>query len=357
MGAGVVIADDAGFSDVEITGSTISDNDMGIAVATDSAQEIRFSNIVNNDYGVTNEGVGTPDAIYNWWGHASGPLSVTNPFGEGNPVSDDVDFDPWLESASVTQTVENAAFYAEEAATLVDVHGKVTVTISRYSSNPYPEAPIGGEGEGELASLNAKALQTDPDPVDIFIDVYVTNFTVGTWMTIQIYYTEEQAEDFIEDTLRAWWYNEDTGHWFECSNSDVVTSDQHIGDDDYSGYIWALVRDDNTTTPDMAQLDGDTFGGYGSGAEPPTQGCGGCSIATAAYGTDTAEQLDILREFRDTVLLPNRVGAGFVSLYYSASPHIADFISRNEVHRTIARVGFVDPLVRLLTWTQGLWSP
>ena len=79
-------------------------------------------------------------------------------------------------------------------------------------------------------------------------------------------------------------------------------------------------------------------------------------IATAAYGSDTAEQLDILREFRDDVLLPNRLGAGFVSFYYETSPPLADFISQNEVLRTIARVGFVDPIVKILTWTHNLWS-
>ncbi|HJX69256.1 MAG TPA: CFI-box-CTERM domain-containing protein, partial [Dehalococcoidia bacterium] len=83
---------------------------------------------------------------------------------------------------------------------------------------------------------------------------------------------------------------------------------------------------------------------------------GGCFIATAAYGTDTAREIDILREFRDAVLLPNSPGAKFVSFYYRASPPIANFISQHEVLRTLVRVGFVDPIVRILTWTHGLWS-
>ena len=70
-----------------------------------------------------------------------------------------------------------------------------------------------------------------------------------------------------------------------------------------------------------------------------------------------AEGIQILREFRDEVLLPNRVGPEFVSLYYRASPPIADFISQNEALRTVVRVGFVDPLVKVLSWTHGLWSP
>ena len=81
-----------------------------------------------------------------------------------------------------------------------------------------------------------------------------------------------------------------------------------------------------------------------------------CFIATAAYGTDTAKELDILREFRDTVLLPNSLGVTFVSFYYRIGPPIASFISQHEILRTVVRVGFVDPIVRILRWTHGLWS-
>ena len=81
-----------------------------------------------------------------------------------------------------------------------------------------------------------------------------------------------------------------------------------------------------------------------------------CFIATAAYGTDTAKEIDILREFRDTVLLPNSLGTKFVLFYYRTSPPIADFISQHEALRTAVRIGFVDPIVKILTWTHDLWS-
>ena len=81
-----------------------------------------------------------------------------------------------------------------------------------------------------------------------------------------------------------------------------------------------------------------------------------CFIATAAYGTDTAKEIEILREFRDEVLLPNSLGVKFVSLYYKTSPPIANFISQHEVLRTVVRVGFVDPIVKILNWSYDLWS-
>jgi uncharacterized repeat protein (TIGR02543 family) len=82
---------------------------------------------------------------------------------------------------------------------------------------------------------------------------------------------------------------------------------------------------------------------------------GVCFIATAAYGSSTAEQLDVLREFRDVVLLPNRSGAALVSLYYRTSPPIAEFISRHEFLRTVVKVG-LDPVVAVLKWSYRLWS-
>jgi polyhydroxybutyrate depolymerase len=52
----------------------------------------------------------------------------------------------------------------------------------------------------------------------------------------------------------------------------------------------------------------------------PTPSGGMCFIATAAYGTSTAKQLDVLRDFRDAVLLKSAVGSRLVDLYYQVSP-------------------------------------
>ncbi|MBE0430215.1 MAG: right-handed parallel beta-helix repeat-containing protein [Dehalococcoidia bacterium] len=81
-----------------------------------------------------------------------------------------------------------------------------------------------------------------------------------------------------------------------------------------------------------------------------------CFIASAAYGTDTADQIDILREFRDQVLLSNSLGAGFVSLYYRVSRPVALLISRNEPLRAVVRAGLVEPIVSVLNWSRHSWS-
>lgn len=65
----------------------------------------------NNIQGNTNYGVYNADpsrivnAESNWWGHASGPYHpTTNPTGQGDWVSDYVDYTPWLGQPSVNET-------------------------------------------------------------------------------------------------------------------------------------------------------------------------------------------------------------------------------------------------------------
>ena len=88
-------------------------------------------------------------------------------------------------------------------------------------------------------------------------------------------------------------------------------------------------------------------------ADDPVQA--GCFIATAAYGTPAAAEIDVLREFRDAVLLENTPGSRFVDFYYRLSPPVADLISGSSFLRTVVRELLVDPAVWLVEATGGLW--
>ena len=73
-----------------------------------------------------------------------------------------------------------------------------------------------------------------------------------------------------------------------------------------------------------------TPGGGGGGG-------GGCFIATAAFGSPMEKHVEILRDFRDRVLLNSSAGKAFVQFYYRTSPAIADKIAQSEGLRFITR--------------------
>ncbi len=74
-----------------------------------------------------------------------------------------------------------------------------------------------------------------------------------------------------------------------------------------------------------------------------------CVIATAAYGSRMAEEINTLRKFRDNVLLTNPIGRSFVQFYYNISPPMAAFIAKHDNLRAIVRIGLL--LVISVSWT------
>ena len=81
-----------------------------------------------------------------------------------------------------------------------------------------------------------------------------------------------------------------------------------------------------------------------------------CFLATAAYGTPASEKVDLLRQFRDELLLKNPAGRAFVAIYYKLSPPIAEFISQRPTLRTVVRECCVNPAVFLVKLTKSSWA-
>ncbi|MDH3278531.1 MAG: hypothetical protein OEM21_10595, partial [Nitrosopumilus sp.] len=79
---------------------------------------------------------------------------------------------------------------------------------------------------------------------------------------------------------------------------------------------------------------------------------GGCLIATAAYGTELAPQVQFLREIRDNIVMSTSSGAsfmtGFNQIYYSFSPTIADMERENPIFQEAVRV-FITPMISSLS--------
>jgi hypothetical protein len=63
----------------------------------------------------------------------------------------------------------------------------------------------------------------------------------------------------------------------------------------------------------------------------------GCFIATAAYGSPMAPEIQIIREYRNRVMSPSGFGRALIKFYYSVSPPIARVISRSDEMRKHVR--------------------
>ena len=79
---------------------------------------------------------------------------------------------------------------------------------------------------------------------------------------------------------------------------------------------------------------------------------GGCLIATAAFGSELAPQVQMLREIRDNTVLSTSSGMAFVSgfneFYYSFSPTIADWERANPTFQEAVRIT-ITPLLTSLS--------
>ncbi len=73
-----------------------------------------------------------------------------------------------------------------------------------------------------------------------------------------------------------------------------------------------------------------------------------CFIATAAYGTPLASEINILRKWRDEKLQNARLGRQIITFYYRNSPPIADFIRQRQKLRQVARwiIGLFIKIIR-----------
>ena len=87
---------------------------------------------------------------------------------------------------------------------------------------------------------------------------------------------------------------------------------------------------------------------------PPAR-VGGCLIATAAFGSEMAPQVQLLREIRDNTVLQTESGSafmtGFNQFYYSFSPTIADYERENHIFKETVKLTLT-PLLASLTLLQ-----
>ena len=91
------------------------------------------------------------------------------------------------------------------------------------------------------------------------------------------------------------------------------------------------------------------------GVELERSKSGGCLIATAAFGSELAPQVQQLRELRDNTVLQTEAGTlfmtGFNHFYYSFSPTVADYERENPIFKEVVKL-ILTPLLISLTSLQ-----
>lgn len=74
-----------------------------------------------------------------------------------------------------------------------------------------------------------------------------------------------------------------------------------------------------------------------------------CFIATAAYGSPLAQEVIILKNFRDNVLLKSFAGKLFVYTYYIISPPIASMVKKSDFLKTITLKYVLSPVLKYIS--------
>jgi len=142
---------------VSVVGSSIGSNDTGIVVSDHAAggNSAHSNSIAGNTViGIQNNDPGDVfDAINNWWGSPNGPVHAGNTFNmhtagsQGNAVSDNVLYCPWLDApcnadpagasfAPVTTTNPVGSFASIQAGvTASDPDGTVNVKVETYTES------------------------------------------------------------------------------------------------------------------------------------------------------------------------------------------------------------------------------
>jgi len=150
-------------------------------------------------------------------------------------------------------------------------------------------------------------------------------------------------------------------------NSNVIKNLQNIGDIQENGWFfiskdgqeidarYIFGKESSVSKNDLAFSIGPNYGNDIEIKEVEGGIGGGCLIATAAFGSEMAPQVQLLREIRDNTVLQTESGtsfmAGFNQFYYSFSPTIADYERENPAFKEVVKLTLT-PLLTSLTLLQ-----
>lgn len=116
----------------------------------------------------------------------------------------------------------------------------------------------------------------------------------------------------------------------------------------YKAVKYALEMDSDQYSSEVVSF---KTSGPGQSSSGGNQTQSGCLIATAAFGSEFAPQVQQLREFRDGIVMQTFAGSSFMGLfntwYYSFSPAVAEYERGSDWARDAVRIT-IQPLLAIL---------
>ena len=269
---------------------------------------------------------------------------VADPVGGGN-ATDVAGKGAYAEGATVRIKAEPAAGYG-----FVNWTANATITLGSATA-----AETTFTMPSQVLTVTAHFEEVSPTPgvptvtteaataISSYAGTLHMSYTAGNFSSVEVRFACKRSTD------PAWFYTIWVSRTADGTYTEVLT-----GLISETGYEFkAQLKYDDTvidgTTRQFCTAQGSSMG------IDDFLGYFGCFIATAAYGTPTAKQIDVLREFRDVVLLKSTTGSRFVALYYRLSPPIADYIARSDLLRTLVREFLIDPIVWIVEATGDIW--
>jgi hypothetical protein len=107
-----------------------------------------------------------------------------------------------------------------------------------------------------------------------------------------------------------------------------------------------LRGDDTGVEPDIRRMAADNLRVVES--KTSTESKSGCFVVTATCGSEFAEEVILLRTFRDDFLARRVSGRAFIRAYDTCGPFLARIISRSNLLRKAARTLLVEPAVKFV---------
>jgi hypothetical protein len=224
----------------------------------------------------------------------------------------------------------------------------VSLTCSDYSEDTSGNPPCNPE-----SNIGEKMARGDINPLDFIQAENVNRSKIFTDKFLPLN-SVIQVLIFSEQDLQV-----------KSVNSNVIETLQNLGDIQESGWFfmpksgkkidgrYIFGQESSVSKNDLAF----SIGSYSADdieIKEIKEG-GGCLIATAAFGSEMAPQVQFLREIRDNTVLQTESGstfmAGFNQFYYTFSPAIADYERENPVFKEAIKLTLT-PLLTSLTLLQ-----